>query len=118
MPPASSHGLRSDTLSSGRIIVQPPAIFKSLRLSRSALFSTSRSTLTVRHTHGQTTRAMSLPGPNANSGPPLRTSDLGCDDLRLRHSPAGQSLPAFSFSAADACHSLPQLRLPDELPET
>ena len=27
--PASSHGLRSDTLSSRRIIVQPPAIFKS-----------------------------------------------------------------------------------------
>ena len=65
MPPASSHGLRSDTLSSGRIIVQPPAIFKSLRLSRSAL--TSRSTLTVRHTHSQTTRAMSLPGPNATN---------------------------------------------------
>ncbi len=65
MPPASSHGLRSDPLSSGRIIVQPPAIFKSLRLSRSAL--TSRSTLTVRHTHSQTTRAMSLPGPNATN---------------------------------------------------
>ena len=65
MPPASSHGLRSDTLSSRRIIVQPPAIFKSLRLSRSAL--TSRSTLTVRHTHSQTTRAMSLPGPNATN---------------------------------------------------
>ena len=67
MPPASSHGLRSDTLSSRRIIVQPPAIFKGLRLSRSALVSTSRSTLTVRRTRSQTTRAMSLPGPNATN---------------------------------------------------
>ena len=33
-PPASSRGLRSDAPSSRQIIVQPPAIFKSLRLSR------------------------------------------------------------------------------------
>ena len=65
MPPASSCGLRSDAPSSRHIIVQPPAIFKSLRLSRSAL--TSRSTLTVRHTHSQITRAMSLPVPNATN---------------------------------------------------
>jgi hypothetical protein len=37
MPPAYSRELRSDAPSSGQIIVQPPPIFKSLRLSRSAL---------------------------------------------------------------------------------
>jgi hypothetical protein len=39
MPPASSRGLRSDAPSSRQIIVQSPAIFKSLHLSRSALGS-------------------------------------------------------------------------------
>jgi hypothetical protein len=39
MPPAFSRGLWSDAPSSRQIIVQPPAIFKGLRLTRSALVS-------------------------------------------------------------------------------
>jgi hypothetical protein len=39
MPPASSRGLRSDAPSSSQIIAQPPATFKSLNLSQSALVS-------------------------------------------------------------------------------
>lgn len=57
MPPASSRGLRSDAPSSRQIIVQPPAIFKSLHLSRSALVSHVAGHLDLRDTRTVKPRA-------------------------------------------------------------
>jgi hypothetical protein len=47
MPPASSHGLRSDAPSSGLSIVQPPTIFKSFVCHGLHSSATSQSTSTI-----------------------------------------------------------------------
>jgi hypothetical protein len=50
-----------------QIIAQPPAIFKSLRLSRSALGSHVAEHFDLRDAPGQAPRVISLPGTNAKS---------------------------------------------------